>query len=193
MFVKICGITTREDALAAIGSGAQALGFNFVPSSPRFLNGHVAGEWIADLPLGIWKVGVFADCPAKEVAAICERWKLDVAQLHGSEEPDQIPKGMRVWKAARVQNGFVPQNLFDFPSEAVLLDGPASGVPFDWSKANPSGRKLILAGGLSPLNVREAVERVRPWGVDVCSRVEISPGRKDHRLMAQFIHSALSC
>ena len=144
-------------------------------------------------PQAFGKLEFFSDCLAEEVAATCARLNLDVAQLHGNESPGQIPKGVRVWKAARVINGFVSQNLINFPAEAVLLDGPASGVPFDWSQASSSGRKLILAGGLSPLNVREAVERVRPWGVDVCSRIEISPGRKDHRLMAQFIHAALSC
>ncbi len=193
MFVKICGLTTLEDTLAAAESGARAVGFNFVPSSPRYLEEASLAKWIAQVPAHIWKVGVFADQSAEQVSAVCQRLNLDVAQLHGDETPAQVPPGVRIWKAARVRPGFDPASLDGFSSEAFLLDGPASGVPFDWSSVHANGRKIILAGGLDPYNVREAIERVRPWGVDVSSRIETAPGRKDHRLMAKFIEIALSC
>ena len=193
MFVKICGLTTLEDTLAAAGAGAQAVGFNFVRSSPRYLDPAELSEWIGQVPAHIWKVGIFADQSAEYVASLCERLSLDVAQLHGDETPAQVPRGLRVWKAARVKIGFVPPFFDSSLTEAMLLDGPAPGIPFDWSTIQANGRKLILAGGLNPANVREAIELVRPWGVDVSSRIEIFPGRKDHRLMAQFIENALSC
>ena len=193
MFVKICGLTTLEDTLAAAKAGAQAVGFNFVRSSPRYIDEASLTEWIAQVPAHIWKVGVFADESAEQVSAMCAKLGLNIAQLHGNETPEQAPPVIRVWKAARIHPGFDPGTLNSFPAEAVLLDGPASGIPFDWSQIQTHGRKLILAGGLDPFNVREAVERVRPWGVDVSSRIEVSPGRKNHRLMAKFIETALSC
>lgn len=193
MFVKICGLTTLDDTLAAVRAGTQALGFNFVPSSPRFIQEMELERWIGDVPKHVWKVGVFADQSAAEVERICFRLGLDVAQLHGGESPAQVPHGVRVWKAARVREGFDVAELASFPAEAVLLDGPKSGVPFDWSAVAPTERKLILAGGLDAANIGEAIRRVRPWGVDVSSRIESSPGRKDHRLMTEFIETALSC
>ena len=193
MFVKVCGLTTLEDTLAAANAGAQAVGFNFVPSSPRYINEATLSEWIVQVPAHIWKVGVFADETAEQVSRVCARLRLDVAQLHGSETPAQVPPALRIWKAGRVRPGFDFGALKGFPAEALLLDGPASGIPFDWSAVHVDGRKLILAGGLGPDNVREAIERVRPWGVDVSSRIESSPGHKDHRLMSQFIETALSC
>ena len=193
MFVKICGLTTLDDTLAAVRAGAQALGFNFVPSSPRFITETRLAQWIRDVPEHVWKVGVFADHPASEVEAICSRLGLDVAQLHGSESAAQAPQGVRVWKASRVREGFDIAELASFPAEAVLLDGPKSGIPFDWSVARSLERNVILAGGLDSANVREAIRRVRPWGVDVSSRIESSPGRKDHCLMTEFIETALSC
>lgn len=190
MMVKICGITNREDALAAVEGGAAALGFNFYPPSPRYIAPEQAAGMIAALPPGVWKVGVFVDEPAECVAETARRLGLDIAQLHGAETPDQYPPGVRVWKAFRVR-GSAP-DWSGCPAEAVLLDGPASGHSFDWTLAAAAGRRVILAGGLDADNVRQAIETVRPWGVDACSRIESEPGRKDPVKMAQFLKAALA-
>lgn len=197
MFVKICGLTNLEDTLAAIDSGAQALGFNFVRTSPRYIAADKLALWIHRIPAHVWKVGVFADEDPLAVEELSTLLGLDVAQLHGSESHTQIPVNLRVWKAARVTAGFDPASLdainAAFNIEALLLDGPASGIPFDWSIAASQTRKLILAGGLDSNNVAEAIARVRPWGVDVCSRIESAPGRKDHAAMRRFIQTVMSC
>ena len=191
MMVKICGITNRDDAQAAIDGGAAAIGFNFYPASPRYISPEAAAAIIAALPGNVWKVGVFVDETPEAVTRTARQTGLDIAQLHGRESPAQYPPDMRVWKALRVRDGIVPQSL-DCPAEAVLLDGPASGVVFDWARAPHGVPKLILAGGLDAGNVRQAIEQVRPWGVDACSRLEVSPGRKDHLKMTAFLKAALA-
>lgn len=188
MILKICGITNREDALAAVDHGASALGFNFYSLSPRYIELEDAAEIIAALPANVWKVGVFVDESVEGIERIAGLAGLDIVQLHGHETPAQYPPGMRVWKAIRVGEGPIP--ALDLPVEAVLLDGPASGKTFDWARVPEGGPKLILAGGLDETNVRQAIEQVRPWGVDACSRLEISPGRKDHVKMAAFLKAA---
>jgi phosphoribosylanthranilate isomerase len=191
MMVKICGITNREDALAAIDDGAAALGFNFCPASPRYIQPDEAADIAAGLPSGTWKVGVFVDEPADAVLRTAGQVGLDIAQLHGSETPEQYPRGIRVWKAIRVAG-----QAFSLPTasraEAVLLDGPASGHAFDWARVPPGVAKLILAGGLHAGNVRQAIAEVHPWGVDACSQIELSPGRKDRLKMAAFLKAALA-
>ncbi|MGA2736787.1 MAG: phosphoribosylanthranilate isomerase [Bryobacteraceae bacterium] len=192
MMVKICGITNREDALAAIDGGAVALGFNFYPASPRYIAPDEAAALAAGLPAGIWKVGVFVDESREGVLRTALQVGLDIAQLHGSEWPEQYPQGIRVWKAIRVRDGQAPATMPGGAAEAVLLDGPASGQVFDWARVPRGIDKLILAGGLDAGNVRGAIEKVHPWGVDACSRIEISPGRKDHFKMAAFLRAALA-
>jgi phosphoribosylanthranilate isomerase len=191
MMVKICGITNREDALAAIDGGAAALGFNFYPPSPRYISPGAAGEIIATLPPAVWKAGVFVDESPEAVLRTARLAGLDIAQLHGHEAPERFPRGVRVWKAIRVRAGQVPEAL-DWPVEAVLLDGPASGESFDWGRIPHHTVRLILAGGLDAGNVRRAIEQARPWGVDACSRLESAPGRKDHFKMAEFLKAALA-
>jgi len=193
MFVKICGITNREDALAAVDAGARALGFNFYNKSPRVVTPEQIEPFLKDIPADIWKVGVFVNESPARIEEIGTQVGLDVAQLHGAETPDQHPRGLRVWKAFRI-TGDAYANV-GYPAEAVLLDGPVSGRAFDWSLvANLPGKlnKLIIAGGLDENNVREAIARVHPWGVDVSSRIEIAPGRKDHVRMKKFIEAALN-
>lgn len=186
MFVKICGITNREDALAAIDAGAQALGFIFYPPSPRSVTVEQVESWVSGLPAGIWKVGVFVDEPPEFIEGIAARVGLDVAQLHGSETPERHPRGLRIWKAFRVDRA--EAEVPDYPaSEAILIDGPA----YDWTHTAHFTRPLILAGRLDPENVLSRVEAARPWGIDVASGVEISPGRKDHARMKKFIEMAL--
>jgi phosphoribosylanthranilate isomerase len=191
MMVKICGITNRDDAQEAVEGGAAALGFNFYRASPRYIAPQAAAEIIASLPTTVWKVGVFVDEAPDVVSRIARQTGLDIAQLHGSEAPENYPQGMRVWKAIRVHNGDNPGPI-ESPAEAVLWDGPVSGQSFDWARIRRGSQKLILAGGLDAGNVRQAIAQVRPWGVDACSRLESAPGRKDHFKLAEFLKAALA-
>ena len=190
MMAKICGITNKEDALAAIAAGASALGFNFWPQSPRYLDPAQAA-FLADLPAGIWKVGVFVNEPGPYIAAVAHRLKLEVIQLHGD---CGVPANHRVWKAIPVQDEL---RLDDPAAEAFLLDTPSgdlyggTGRTFDWTLLQGLQKKIILAGGLDARNVRRAIETARPWGVDACSRLESAPGKKDHEKMAAFLAAAL--
>jgi phosphoribosylanthranilate isomerase len=191
MMVKICGITNREDALAAVDAGATALGFNFYPDSPRY----VAPEKAAELGdgLGVTKVGIFVDAAEEAVAAVLRTAGLDIAQVYGIRSYG----GLRTWRACRVKQGdfALPD---DSSAEAFLLDGfspevyGGSGQTFHWSIARNLDRRIVLAGGLHAGNVREAIQQARPWGVDACSRIEKSPGLKDHEKMKQFIQAALA-
>jgi phosphoribosylanthranilate isomerase len=194
MFVKICGITNREDALAAIDSGARALGFIFHPPSPRYVTPEALEPWLAEVPEDIWKVGVFVNEDPKRIEQIAAQLHLDVAQLHGNETPNRHPHNLRIWKAFRVNDEGTPPPAY--PAEAILLDGPSSGQTFNWTLVDTwrqprSFPRLILAGGLAPENVQAAIEQTHPWGVDTASGVESSPGRKDHARMKMFIEAAL--
>jgi phosphoribosylanthranilate isomerase len=188
MMIKICGITNREDALAAVEAGATALGFNFYPKSPRFVRPELAAQIGAGLP--VLKVGVFVDDP--DLSAVAERACIDVIQLHGNESPEQVPAALRVWKAFRVTPEWDAAMLSLYSAEAFLLDGPTpgSGETFDWTRASGL-RNIILAGGLGPDNVADAIFRVRPWGVDACSRLERAPGLKDYEKMRRFVRAAM--
>jgi len=192
MMVKICGITNVEDALAAIEGGAAALGFNFWPRSPRYVKPEAARKMIDRLPATVWKAGVFVDETADAIAQTVRESGLDIAQLHGRETAADFPQGVRVWKAVRMGASFDAALLATYPAEAVLLDGPANGVPFDWTLAAGASKKVIIAGGLDAGNVRRAIEQARPWGVDACSCIESSLGKKDHRKMAEFLKAALT-
>ena len=196
MMVKICGITNRGDALAAVEGGASALGFNFHPPSPRYIAPASAQPILAELPPAVLKVGVFVNEPADAVAALAGQIGLDIVQLHG--ESPEFPAGLRVWRALSVTADFDIASLDAIPAEAFLLDAPAgklyggTGRTFNWSLARGARRPVILAGGLDETNVRRAIDEARPWGVDACSRLESSPGRKDRARMAQFLKAALS-
>jgi phosphoribosylanthranilate isomerase len=196
MILKICGITSQDDASAAIEGGATAIGFNFYPPSARY----IAPERAAAIATaeGVRRVGVFVNEPREHVEEVARLASLDTAQLHGDEAPAQYPPSLAVWKAFRVGAGF------DFAragnearaAEALLLDGPAgelyggAGRTFDWTLARVSGHRIILAGGLDASNVAEAVSLARPWGVDACSRIESEPGKKDHKKMSEFLQAA---
>ncbi len=194
MIVKICGITNQEDATAAIAGGANAIGFNFYPKSPRY----IAPEQAAEIATGagVRRVGVFVNEAGPRVEEIGRTVALDVAQLHGDESPAEYPGSVTVWKAARVGAGFDLARFDNLPAEALVLDGPAgelyggAGVSFDWRLAGISKRRIILAGGLDGSNVERAVRLARPWGVDACSRIESAPGRKDHKKMSEFLQAA---
>ena len=178
MMVKICGITRREDAEAAVAAGASAIGFVFVSRSPRYVTPERAAELGDGLP--VWKVGVF-ELPTS-LEAIMTTARLDVAQVYGEETPAVA----RLWKAVRVGTG----TFSSAGAEAVLLDGPSNGVGFDWTRARDAARKVIIAGGLDASNVGEAIRIARPWGVDASSRLEVSPGIKDPEKVRRFIQAA---
>jgi phosphoribosylanthranilate isomerase len=189
--VKICGITTWEDARLSIDLGASALGFNFYPSSPRAVSPADAWAIIRRLPPFVEAVGVFVNWPAMVVDAMARSLRLGSVQLHGAESPAEVAelvRKRRVIKAVQVKRGFRVASLAVFRSaDAVLLDGFAPGLhggtgrTLDWKlarSASPYGR-IILAGGLNPENIAEAIRVARPYAVDVASGVEARPGRKD--------------
>jgi phosphoribosylanthranilate isomerase len=196
MILKICGITSQDDASAAIDAGATAVGFNFYPRSPRYLAPELAGEIMT--AAGVRRVGVFVNETRVRVEEIARVARLDVAQLHGDETPAEYPESVAVWKAVRVDPSFDLTQYDDDPAEALLLDGPAgqlyggAGKSFDWRLVRDTDRKIVLAGGLDASNVGIAIELVRPWGVDACSRIESAPGRKDRKKMTEFLQAAMA-
>jgi phosphoribosylanthranilate isomerase len=194
MIVKICGITNAEDAAAAVASGANAIGFNFYARSPRYIDARRAAG--IPSPADVKRVGVFVNEAPARIEEIARIARLNVAQLHGDEEPDDYPRGITVWKAVRVEAGFDVSRFDHIPAEALLLDGPAgelyggTGRTFNWRLAGVAACRIVLAGGLDASNVAEAIRLVRPWGVDACSRIESEPGKKDHIKMNEFIQAA---
>ncbi len=193
--VKICGIRTIEDALLAVDAGADALGFVFAPSRRR-INPELAREIIVQLPPFISKVGVFVNEQrfiVEELGTFC---KLDVLQFHGQEPPEYCQRwSYQVIKGFSVGPEWDPEELIEYQTDAYLLDtrvdGQAGGTgkSFDWSKAARAkqyGKPLILAGGLTPANVAEAINTVNPYAVDVSSGVEHS-GVKNRELVEQFM------
>jgi phosphoribosylanthranilate isomerase len=197
VFVKICGVTTEEDALLAVAMGADAVGFNFVPSSPRFLAVGRAADIAKRLPPEILTVGVFRDEVRERVVDLTHQAGLRAAQLHGHENAtDTRWVRERIAVVIKAFPGGDPElaKAPGYGADIVLLDSasPGSGRVFDWSLAEgaPSGLRVLLAGGLTPDNVAEAIERVRPWGVDVATGVESAPGVKDPTLVRRFISAA---
>jgi phosphoribosylanthranilate isomerase len=196
VILKICGITNQEDADAAVRAGANAIGFNFYPRSPRYVAPEQAARIVTGA--GIRRVGVFVNEQASRVEQVARAAALDVAQLHGDEAPAEYPAAIAVWKAARVTAEFEIAQYNGLPAEALVLDGPAgglyggAGVPFDWTAIGRTTRHIILAGGLDGSNVARAILLARPWGVDACSRIESAPGRKDHRKMSEFLEAAMA-
>ncbi len=199
--VKICGLRRPEDVEAAVAAGADALGFNFWKSGPRYIEPQEAARIIAHVPPAILTVGVFVDETLETVQTIAEQTGIQALQLHGTESPEYLERlgpFLRI-KALKVNAAFRPEQLRAYRSASLfLLDGSVAGMhggtgqPFDWSLAEQAKAygKIILAGGLTPENVAEAVRRVRPWGVDVASGVERQPGVKDARLVREFIQAA---
>jgi phosphoribosylanthranilate isomerase len=211
--VKICGITHRPDAFVAAALGADAIGLNFFEGSPRYLPPSLAGNVAAAIPNGVAKVGVFVNATADEVIRIAERLRLDFIQLAGDESSDFVAAldGRPVIKTFRFgADGLEPlQRFLDQAARrrcrlaAVLIDTAqpghfgGTGTVVDWSRLRSdldrlqsSNPPLILAGGLTPDNVAEAIATVRPAAVDVASGVEHAPGRKDALLVSRFIDAA---
>ncbi|MBV8549740.1 MAG: phosphoribosylanthranilate isomerase [Acidobacteriaceae bacterium] len=189
--VKVCGITNRDDAQVSVEAGANALGFNFYPKSPRYLSPDAAYEIARGLPDGVLRVGVFVNTTPEEVARIAARVPLDVMQLHGEIIP-ALPN--RTWRAVFAGRD-VPEG--ETTPEAYLLDSyttayGGSGKTFDWRLAAAYHGRLILAGGLDGTNVGQAIATARPWGVDASSRLELQPGKKDAERVRAFVSAALA-
>jgi phosphoribosylanthranilate isomerase len=197
MLVKICGITRLEDAEAAVDAGAGALGFVFWPGSPRFIDPYRARAIVQSLPPFVTAVGVFVNQPREHLAGVASLVHLGAVQMHGDETvADALAVRRPVIKALTLDVASQAERLNAWPARmTILLDvhdpvrRGGTGRTIDWTAAAAiaSRRRIVLAGGLTPDNVADAVARVRPFGVDVSSGVESSPGRKDHgRLRALF-------
>ncbi|MDW8323147.1 MAG: phosphoribosylanthranilate isomerase [Burkholderiales bacterium] len=195
--VKICGLTRLEDALAAAQAGADAIGFVFAPGSPRRIRPEQAAAIAAALPPFVTTVALFVDAAPEEVQAVVAVLRPDLLQFHGAEPPEYCAGfGLPYLKAVRVRAGV---DLLQYAAayagaRGLLLDAydpqraGGTGLRFDWSLIPPGlGRPVVLAGGLDPDNVAEAVRRVRPWAVDVSSGVETAPGVKDAQRIRRFI------
>ncbi|ASV75375.1 Phosphoribosylanthranilate isomerase [Thermogutta terrifontis] len=211
--IKICGITTRQDASVVVEAGADALGFNFYPRSPRYIPPREASQIAKSLPRGVAKVGVFVNSPVGEIREIAFRVTLDWIQLHGDETPDILRqlRPLVCIKAFRVdeETGLGPVKQFleacvkqDVMPRAILLDSRkddaygGTGSTFDWKLAKEYAKlvsnppPLILSGGLTPENVEEAILTVNPAAVDVASGVEESPGKKSAEKVLRFVQQA---
>ena len=196
--IKICGITNLSDALAACEAGADAVGFVLAPEAAkrnRFIPPETVRRIVADLPPFVTTVGVVVNEPLERIAEYLTF--LDRVQLHGDESPDYcIAAGPRTYKAVRPSQNTVAQDFLQWPGTAILLDAlvpgehGGTGERCDWRtalRAKETGKKIILAGGLTPDNVTEALERVRPWAVDVSGGVEEAPGKKSHDRIRAFV------
>ena len=195
--IKICGIKTVKDALAAMEAGADLIGFNFYPKSPRYIDVGVCRDIMSVMRKHghVTYVGVFVNASVEEVYATIETCGLSLAQLHGDETPEMLHAlNGKAFKAFRG----IPLDITGYErndAPALLVDAAVkgiyggSGVTADWSAAAELAKKypLLLAGGLTPENVADAVRQVKPWGVDVASGVESAPGEKDAAKMIQFV------
>ena len=197
MFVKICGVTSVDDALLAVALGADSVGLNFVSGSVRQIAPTRGRDIATRLPAETLTVGIFRNEAKERVVDIVHTAGLKAAQLHGNETPAEVE-----WVAARVPTVIKAvvagseqaARADEFPTPLILVDAPraGSGEVFDWELARslPADRHILLAGGLNPDNVADAIEAVKPWGVDVASGVERDPGRKDPSALRRFIQNA---
>ena len=196
--IKVCGTTNLKDALFAVDSGADAIGFIFYKKSPRYILQKDAKDIVAKLPPFVETVGVFVNETSDRVNRIAEQCKLTAIQLHGDESPAFCRRiKRRVIKAFRVKDANSCKGMADYDVSGFLLDSyndeskGGTGKTFDWNLALRAKKQgpIILAGGLNPYNVYTAIHRVKPYGVDVCSGVEKSPGIKDSVKIDEFIKS----
>ena len=190
MLVKICGVTRADDALAAVDAGASAIGFVFWPDSPRYVDPYRARAIRAALPPFVTAVGVFVNQPVEYVSGVASLVRLGAVQLHGDETPQYASLLSAPIVKALPLTTLGESDLAAWPDETmVLLDvhdpvkrgGTGRTIDWDAAAAISARRRIVLAGGLTPDNVADAVARVRPFGIDVSSGVEVSPGIKDHR------------
>jgi phosphoribosylanthranilate isomerase len=194
MFVKICGLTNAADAAHAASAGATALGVVFAPGSPRCVSADQARDIVEAVPADVPVVGVFVNASLEEIVAIVAHSGIRVVQLHG-DEPERYAA---VLKMPLLRAAGVDVPIESWPTATLLLDAVSdaerggTGRRVDWARAADIARrrKTVLAGGLTPVNVAEAIATVRPFGVDVSSGVEASPRHKDHGKVSEFIQSA---
>ncbi len=196
--IKICGITSLVDMLAAMGAGADMVGFNFSPRSPRVVSVDKAAGILKEAPKGVQRVGVFQNAPVEEVVDATRCLGLHYVQLHGDESPeDYRDAGVPIIKAFSIADAADVERAAASTADILLLDsrsplGGGSGQTFDWSLVRNLDRHFFIAGGLRPDNVAGAIEALFPWGVDVCSGVEKGPGKKDKSLLKAFVSEARS-
>jgi len=209
IIVKICGITNEEDALAAVDAGADLLGFNFYPKSSRYISPGVCQSIVAALqsnPSRVKMVGVFVNAPVELVSAVLTECHLDLAQLHGDEPSEHIqtlaPCAYKALRPASPQEAQEQADRYARPAAPALLvdalrpgEYGGTGQTGDWSIARSLAEHypILLAGGLTAENIHRAVNQVRPWGVDVASGVESSPGKKDPARLQAFIQAVRAC
>lgn len=197
--IKICGLRSREQALAAVAAGADAIGLNFHPGSPRVVDLAVARDICEALPPFVTSVGLFVDAPAARVAAVLDAVPLQMLQFHGDEEEAYCRQWQRPYlKALRMREGLDTEAAMAGHAKAtgILLDSYRPGVPggtgevFDWERIPERRlRPIVLAGGLNAANVGEAIRKVRPSAVDVSGGVEREPGVKDPAVMEAFVRA----
>jgi phosphoribosylanthranilate isomerase len=199
--VKICGLTNLEDAQLSAKFGADALGFNFYPKSPRYILPETAREIIEQLPAEILKVGVFVNESLEKIAEIAQTAKLDALQLHGEETPEfakelKLKTNLEIIKAFRVSPDFKPEDVLQYEVDAILLDAynpkehGGTGETFDWEiakKVQGIFPRMYLAGGLKHENIENAIWSAKPLAVDVCSGVESEKGKKDKIKLINFV------
>ena len=199
MRIKLCGITSLDDARRCVDAGVDALGFIFVPGTPRHVTAETAARIIETLPPFVTPVGVFWDHPAGQVKAIAEECRLGALQFHGDEAPeDLLEHRLPLIKTLKVAGAADLARMPEYRVAAFLLDSPArwsegaARPPIPWDVAAAAARRhpVLLSAGLTPDNVALAVRRVRPYGVDVNSGVEARPGRKDPAQVRRFVAEA---
>jgi len=196
--VKICGITNYEDAVAAMDMGADLLGFNFYPKSPRYVTPQQAADIIGKLPAFIDTAGVFVNASIDQIRETNDVCPLDWVQLHGDETPDfcrlLLTYSVRTMKAIRVKSQKDIQRADTFFTDAILLDAfdpqkyGGTGLTFDWNIIGHIGKRIFLAGGINPDNAADAI-KLGVYGIDVCSGIEASPGKKDHEKMRRLFEN----
>jgi len=199
MWVKVCGLTRLADAEMCVAAGVDAIGLNFWPKSSRFVSRECAGSIARAVRGRVQVVGLFVDAPVEQIREVRDDVGLDLVQLHGEESPALLTQLLpHAFKALRVRDAGVLEQARRYAGEHILLDAFVPGSPggtgatFDWQLARSvvAERKVILAGGLTPENVGEAVREVRPYGVDTASGVEHAPGVKDEGLVQRFVTAA---
>jgi phosphoribosylanthranilate isomerase len=193
--VKICGLTNYKDAAAAMDMGADILGFNFYPESPRFVTPEKAAKIINKLPAFVDIAGVFVNAPFDKIQETIEQCQLDWIQLHGDESPQFcqsfVSVSVKTMKALRVKDQTDIERANSFFTDAILLDAfhpekyGGTGLTFDWNIIGHIGKRVFLAGGINPDNAAAAIE-LGVYGIDVCSGVESKPGKKNHKKMKKL-------
>jgi phosphoribosylanthranilate isomerase len=193
--VKICGLTNYDDAAAAMDMGADLLGFNFFPKSPRFVTPEKAGDIVNKLPAFIDTAGIFVNASIDQIRETRDLCPLDWIQLHGDEAPEfcqsLMSHNVKTMKAIRVKDQTDIERAKSFFTDAILLDAfhpdkyGGTGVTFDWSVVDNTASRVFLAGGINPDNAAAAVE-LGVYGIDVCSGIEAEPGKKDHKKMQKL-------